>query len=968
MNAACEKSLRFAVLGPVRAWLGERELDLGSPQQRVVLAVLLLRRGRPVTVAELVDAVWGDEPAPAAVSVLRTYASRLRKVLEPARDAGEPPRVVVSAADGYLVRVPEHSVDLGVFEQRVGEAKRLRAAGEVSAAAELLRAALDEWEGTPLAGLPGPLAEAERSRLSEERLTTLEARLDTEVQLGRHSEVIAELTALTGEHPLRERLCRLLMLALYRSGRQAEALAAYRRTRRTLVDELGIEPGAPLQELHNRILEADASLDSSPPERGTESWAPPAAGHGTSPAQLPADLLTFTGRHAELRQAEALLSENGTPPATVLISTIGGMAGVGKTTLAVHWAHRIAHRYPDGQLYLNLRGFDPTGPAMAHGEAIRVFLNALGVPSQRIPASPEAQAALYRSLLADRRVLILLDNARDIEQVRPLLPGSPGCLVIVTSRNQLTGLIVKEGARPLMLNPLTSAEAHDFLVRRVGTARPNAEPEAMDEIIARCARLPLALAVAAARAATRPGFPLEAIAKELRDGRDSLDAFAGGELTADVRAVFSSSYEALSAPAARLFRLLGLHSGPDISQPAAAALTGLPLGETRDLLRELTRAHLLTEHAPGRYTLHDLLHVHAAERVVAEETPQERDRATERLLCWYLHTTDGAYAHLIPHRCRRIPLGTPPPGCHPQAFTAHDMALTWCDVERPNLVAAVHQAAASRPDLAWRLAVTMSEFFWLRGHLHDWLDTAGTALDAVRAAYDPAGEASSHTDVGIALTMVRRFDEAIDHLQTATALCRELGETYGGSVALSALGNAYLQLGRPGKATEYFRRALALARALHNALWEGLALAMLGEAYERLGRFDEAIDHVEQALTVLRASGNRWGEGVTLDTLGTIHHRLHRYDDAIDDYRRALTAYRAGGNRWNEGETLGHLGDALLAAGDPEAARASWRQALAVFEEFDHLDAEEIRGRLRRLDGRAPDTERDPAAAPAPVP
>ncbi|MEV6134376.1 BTAD domain-containing putative transcriptional regulator [Streptomyces violaceusniger] len=742
MNAAYEESLRFAVLGPVRAWLGERELDLGSPQQRVVLATLLLRRGRPVTVAELVDAVWGDEPPPAAVSVLRTYASRLRKVLEPGRDAGESPRVVVSAADGYLVRVPERSVDLGVFEQRVGEVKRLLTAGEVSSAAELLRAALDEWEGTPLAGLPGPLAEAERSRLSEERLTMLETRLDIDVQLGRHSEVIAELTALTGEHPLRERLCRLLMLALYRSGRQAEALAAYRRTRSTLVAELGIEPGAPLQELHDRILAADASLDPSSPEKEAELWAPPAAaGHGARPAQLPADLPTFTGRHAELRQTQALLADDVTHPATVLISTIGGMAGIGKTTLAVHWAHRIAHRYPDGQLYINLRGSCPVGKVKPPEEAIRIFLDALGVPAQRIPASPEAQAALYRSLLAGRRVLILLDNARDTEQVRPLLPGSPGCMVIVTSRNQLTGLIAGTGAHPLMLNPLTPAEAHSLLVRRVGAARAAAEPEAMDEIIARCARLPLALAIVAARAATRPGFPLEAIARELRDSQGSLDAFAGGDLATDIRAVFSSSYEALSAPAARLFHLLDLHHGPDTSAPAAAALAGIPLREIRGLLMELTGAHLLTEHAPGRYTLHDLLHVYAAERVIAEETPQERDQAVERLLCWYLHTTDAAYAHLIPHRWR-VPLGPLPPGCRPLAFTSHDQALEWCEIERRNVVAVVRQAATSRrPDMAWRLDAALWGFLYLCGPLDDWLDTARAALDAARDAHDRAGEA-----------------------------------------------------------------------------------------------------------------------------------------------------------------------------------------------------------------------------------
>ncbi|GAB3011407.1 BTAD domain-containing putative transcriptional regulator [Streptomyces pseudoechinosporeus] len=963
MNAACEESLRFAVLGPVRAWHGERELDLGSPQQRVVLAALLLRRGRPVTAAELVDAIWGDEPPTAAVPVLRTYVSRLRKVLEPGRDAGESPQVVVSAADGYLARVPEQLLDLGAFEQRVAEAKRLRATGEVPAAAELLHAALDGWEGTALAGLPGPLAEAERSRLAEERLTALETRLDVDIQLGHHGEVISGLTALTVEHPLREELCRLLMLALYRSGRQAEALAAYHRTRSTLVAELGIEPGTSLRELHDRILAADASLAPSSPETGTDPEVPPAAGYAVRPAQLPADLPAFTGRQAELKQTQALLPDEGTHPAAVVISAIGGMAGIGKTALAVHWAHEIADRFPDGQLFINLRGFDPTGSAVPPGEAIRIFLDALGVPAQRIPAQLDAQTSLYRSLLAHRRVLILLDNARDTEQVRPLLPGAPGCLVIVTSRSRLTGLIASEGAHPLTLDPLTPAEAHGFLVRRIGAARPAAEPRATDEIVARCGRLPLALAIVAARAATNPGFPLSAIADELRDSQGSLDAFESRDISTDVRAVFSWSYEVLSAPASRLFNLLGLHTGPDISAPAAAALAGLPLRETRTLLAELTHAHLLSERLPGRYTLHDLLRVYANERVRIDEPAKERELAVERLLSWYLHTVDATCPLLTPHR-RRVPLEPIPPDCRPLAFTAHDQALEWCETERANLAAAVHQAAAcGRADIAWRLTAVLWGFFYLRSHLHDWLDTARTAHDAARAAHDRTGEAWSLNDVATALTVMRRFDEAIDHLRQAIVHCRELGDTDGRAQAVGNLGDAYLQAGRLDKAVEYIRRALALYRLRGNAWAEGIALANLGDAYQRLGRFDEAINYLDQALTVLRTVGNRWVEGVTFDILGTVQHRLDRHDEAIEHYRQALEAHREVGNRWVEGDTLGRLGDVLVAAGEPEEARTGWRQALAIFEELDHPDVEEIRGRLRRLDERTPPARADPAVA-----
>ncbi|MEU0430604.1 BTAD domain-containing putative transcriptional regulator [Streptomyces sp. NPDC006290] len=971
MNAY-EDSVRFAVLGPVRAWRGDQEVDVGSPQQRAVLAALLLRRGRPVMLGELLDAVWGEEPPAAAVSVVRTYVSRLRKGLEPGRGSADAPRVVVSVGDGYLLRIPEAALDLGLFEQRVAEARKLRAGGDPSAAADLLHAALGGWQGAALAGVPGPLAESEGFRLDEQRLAALEMRLDVDVELGRHGEVIAELVSLTGKYPLREQLCRLLMLALYRSGRQAEALAAYRRTRGTLVTELGIDPGTPLKDLHDRILAADASLDAGPsrPSRPPEPEPPakpdpPVATHVAPPAQLPADLPTFAGREAELDRVRALLPEAGEAPTSVVIGAIGGMAGIGKTTLAVHWAHEMADRFPDGQLYVNLRGFDPTGVVMMPEDAIRTFLDALGVPPMRIPASLDAQAALYRSMLAQRRVLVLLDNARDTDQVRPLLPGSPGCLVIVTSRNQLTGLVAAEGAHPLTLDQLTPAEAYDLLARRLGTDRPAAEPRAVDEIITRCARLPLALSIVAAHAAAYPGFPLSAIVDELRESHGSLDAFAGGDdITTDVRAVFSWSCKALSAPAARLFHLLSLHSGPDISAPAAAALAGLPPREARGLLVELTRAHLLTEHFPGRYTLHDLLRVYAAERVHAEETPRERDRAVERLLSWYLHAADAAYPYITPRRLR-IPLDPLPPLCRPMEFTTHDEALGWCERERSNLVSVVHQAVASgHPGIAWRLPAVLWGFFYLRSHMHDWLDTAGVGLAAARAAHDREGEAQGLADLAAALRSSGRLDEAIDHLRQAMVAYRDLGDHDGRGSAVSNLGDAYLQSGQLTKAVEYIRRGLAIERVIGGAWGEGIALSNLGDVYQRLGRFDEAVDCLDQALAVLRINGNRWVEGVTLDILGTVHRRLRRHDAAVEYHLQALRTHRDIGNRWGEGHTLSNLGDVHLDAQEPEAARDSWLQALAIFVEFDHPDAEKVRARLGRLEEGPPGARAHGAAEP----
>lgn len=485
------------------------------------------------------------------------------------------------------------------------------------------------------------------------------------------------------------------------------------------------------------------------------------------------------------------------------------------------------------------------------------------------------------------------------------------------------------------------------------------EPRAVDEIITRCARLPLALSIVAAHAAAHPGFPLSAIVDELRESHGSLDAFAGGEdLSTDVRAVFSWSYKALSAPAARLFHLLSLHSGPDISAPAAAALAGLPPREARGLLVELTRAHLLSEHFPGRYTLHDLLRVYAAERVRAEEAPGERDRAVERLLSWYLHTADAAYPHITPRR-QRIALDPPPPGCRPLEFTTYDDALGWCEKERGNLVSAVHTAAASgHPGIAWRLPAVLWGFFYLRSHMHDWLDTARVGLAAARAAHDRVGEAQGLADLAAAERSSGRFDETIDYLRRAMVAYRDLGDHDGRGSAVSNLGDAYLQTGQLAKAVEYTRRGLAIERVIGSAWGEGIALSNLGDAYQRLGRFGEAVDCLDQALVILRANGNLWVEGITLGILGTVHRRLGHYDAAVEYHLQALRTHRDIGNRWGEGHTLSNLGDVRLDAREPEAARESWLQALAIFVEFDHPDAEKVRARLGRLENGPPGSRR----------
>ncbi|WP_210582087.1 tetratricopeptide repeat protein [Streptomyces sp. GESEQ-4] len=964
----------FLLLGTVEIRAaGGAVVELGPARQRTVLAALLVDGGRWVATETLIDRVWGQHVPAQVRPSLYAYISRIRRMLASTAtplnvgaDGTSAGPQLRRGPGGYLLDVPASRVDVHRFQRLVDRART-----EDCTDAEqvvMLREALELWRGEPLAGLAGTWAERTRHSWQQQRIEAVLAWAEAESRMGNPAEVIGALNALVAEHPLVEPLTVTLMRALQAAGRGSEALALYADLQKRLAEELGTDPGADGQQVHQAILRGEAAPPAA--HRTPSAKAEPGR---TIPAQLPLEARGFTGREDELARLDGILAAAAGRPAAVVVSAVSGTAGVGKTALAVHWAHRVADWFPDGQLYVNLRGFDPSGAAVTPDQAVRSFLDGLGVPAPQVPVDLQARVGLYRSLLAGRRVLVVLDNARDADQVRPLLPGSPGCLAVVTSRNRLAGLVAAEGAHPLSLDLLSPAEARDLLAHRLGEDRLAAEPDAVQEIITRCARLPLALAITTARAATNPDSPLSAVAEELRDSHGSLDAFDGGDLTTDARAVFSWSCHALSAPAARLFHLLGLHAGPDISQSAAAALAGLPLRQTRGLLAELTRAHLLTEHTPGRYTLHDLLRAYAAERALAEETPPERDRAVERLLTWYLHTADAAYVFLTPER-RRVPLDPLPPSCRPLTFCGYDQALNWCDTERPNLVAAVHLAVAvGRPGIAWRLAGALWGFFYLRGHLHDWLDTTRTALDAARAAHDRRGTAWSLGDVACALTQTHRYDEAIDHFRQAMALNRELGDTHGRCQVLANLGYVYRHIGRPDRSVEYCRRALSIHRMLGGSRGrEGNLLTNLADSYERIGRFDEAIDCLEQALTDLRVIGDRWNEGVALDLLGTVHHRLQRHDNAVQFYHQALDAHTDIGNRWGEAHTLANLGDVHLAVGKPDTARTSWKQALTILEKFDHPDAEEIRGRLHRLDELSSDPRPDPVlgreASPTPPP
>jgi DNA-binding SARP family transcriptional activator len=683
--------VKFSVLGPVRAWREDTELNLGAPQQRALLAVLLLAAGRQVTLEAIINGLWEDDPPPTAVGTVRTYVSRLRRFLQP----GGPERgtgLIRSEGTGYVVPVEARVLDLERFDRMTKDARTLISRGSQfnAQAATLLRDALKLRQGEPLADIPGPYASLQRVRINELQLAAAEERLALDIELGGHGSAVAELQSLLVAYPMRERLSELLMLALYRAGRQIDALAVYESTRRLLGDEFGIDPGPALREMQQRILQTDETLlPKEQPPHIAESIPdvpqdPPTVASGVGPAampaQLPGDLPVFAGRRRELGRLDSLLAETSVPRVGVMITAIDGLAGVGKTTLAVRWAREIASQYPDGQLYADLRGFGPDEAAASPSEVLSGFLEALGVDPALIPEDAQARAGLYRSMLRGRQVLVLLDNARDVEQVRPLLPASPGSLVIVTSRNRLLSLVTAYGARAVTLEPLPRHEAEALLSARIGEMRLAAEPQALDGIIDRCAGLPLALAVVAARAVIYEDLPLSEIARELRDSRTSLDALSTDDAAADMRTVLSWSYRLLSEPARRLFRLLSVHSGPDISRGAAASLAGLTKAEAQPLIAELTGARLLSEHRPGRLSSHELTQVYAAELGTSYDTPADRREALARMLDYYLHMSYGAHVRLRPHFVAPEP-DVDRPGVTLEEFSGHQQATAWFDAE-----------------------------------------------------------------------------------------------------------------------------------------------------------------------------------------------------------------------------------------------------------------------------------------------
>ncbi|GAA2533300.1 AfsR/SARP family transcriptional regulator [Winogradskya humida] len=909
----------FGVLGPVEAWAGGHPLRLGPPQQRTVLAAILLNEGAVTSTGELTEALWAHEAPAGAVKTVRTYVSRLRAVLAPTGVTIE------SVARGYVLRAGPDSFDLSRFRELTAP---LPAPASAADRADRARQALETFRGEPLAGLDGVWAETHRAQLSSLRAATYETLFAAELEAGHHARAIAELPAVIKQFPFRERLRELHILALHQTGSRAEALAAYRSVERLLREELGIEPMPALQELHRRMLQNDP---------GPEPLPAPA----TRPAQLPPAPAVFAGRDSELRRADELLAAFGPGPAIVVIA---GMGGVGKTSMALHWAHRLASRHYDGgQLYADLRGYGPYDEPLSPADVLDGFLQALGVTTAGIPGRLADRAALFRSLLADRRMLILLDNAATADQVLDLLPGAGTSLVIVTSRGTVPDLVVRTGAAMLVLRPPDHDEALALFAARAGHDRVRAERAAARDVLELSGRLPLALAVIGARAAASTHLPLSAIAADLHAASGTLSAFRRPDAAFDVAAVLSWSYRSLSDSAAEAFRQLCLHPGPDLSADAAASMLARPVAETRGLLAELVAAALLTEHRPGRWVVHDLVRAYGHEVGLDLDPPQQREEVFRRLLDHYLYAGRTANSRLFRRREPIVP-DLPAPG----VIEPDTDPVAWFDAEHPALLTALHAAAQQGFDRhAWQLSWVIRDYLNRQGlwHLLQTSQEAGYAA-AVRGG-EPRAEARTMWGLAIVESKLGRYPQAHVWLRRALAVFEESGDREAVVRTHVLTAFALSEQGDWAAALDHYRLTLALSGTGTHPAERAGALNAAAWASAKLGRYADAVADARTALE-LAAHLSPSRLAATWDTLGYACFGLGDAVEGAKSYRRAIELYRRHGAPALAAESLRSFASMLDRAGRSNEADEAYWEALTLVAGADGPHAAQLRAEISR--------------------
>lgn len=915
--ASDRPSADIRLLGPVEVIGPGGRAVLPGSRQRALVGMLALQPGVIVGRSALIDALWGEEPPRTALKTLYSHVTRVRQALE----ACGLPDLLATREPGYALQIKPAETDAGRFELQLQQA---RAAGNPGDVAKQLREAMELWRGTPFAdaSLAGR-ATASIDRLEQLHIGAAEDLWAAELELGGHDRSVPELELLVASHPYRERLVGLLMLARYRSGRHADALAAYHQLRTRLADELGIDPGPELERRYTAILRHE-------PEAGGVVAAAPAF---PRPAQLPAQAGHFTGRTQELSVLRELLATPG--PRIVAVSGPGGM---GKTSLALHWAHQVVDQFPDGQLFLDLRGQLPA-ESMDPAEAMPRLLRSLGVPSDRVPAELSEQAGLYRSLLAGKRLLVVLDNCGTVDQVLPLIPAGDESLLLITSRRRLTALATHHAVRLVDLDALDESDALALVGQMVGQERVLAEPEATAELLELCGRMPLALRIAAALLAAQPARLIRDL-KEQLENEDRLDALSIEGDSRSVRAVFAGAYLSLSPAAARLFRLLGLHPGPTIALQLATAAMGVP---ARSAMTELVTAQLITALGDDRYRFHDLARLYAAECARLEMSPDEQQDTIDRILDWYLSVGEIANRTLDPNRNRVVPVVRHRPDDLPIAATdGHDAVLGFLDGERGNLVPLVRAATEhGRPTTAWQLTYLLTGFFEFRAHWTDRIEICRWAVTAAQADADEFAESLMLTSLGVAYNAAHRFAEAVEPLNRSLALAQAIDDVRGQGNANNNLAAAYVGMHRTDEAIDAFERSLALYTATGNTPLIAATLNNLGEMYIRTNRTDQGFEHLGRALKLGREAGAPWLEALICTTLGQAHLAGGDPAEAGRYLHQALEIRRQVGDQRFFPETLTYLGAARLALGDADGAIELLTEALTAGREIndEHLQA-----------------------------